>query len=106
MSFFICESCKDDGVIFANPKCSQTIGFYAFRCICSLGSTDRRKAIPQWSSEFAKAFVPEYIDKRLDDIWVIEETKAGRHTGSAFKTRLEIWGRDRFERAWKDRSEK
>lgn len=103
MSFYVCEACKDEGVLFANPKESEEISFYVFRCICSKGATDRRKAIPQWSSEFTRFYVPEYIDKRLSDSWVVEETKAGRHNSDDFKRRLEIWSRDRFERAWKDR---
>jgi len=103
MSFYSCTDCKDSGSIFAHAKERQDIGQYAFRCTCSVGFHDRRKAIPQWDPRFASTYVPEHTDKPLLDDWVISETRAGRHNQEQFRIRLEIWGRARFEAAWKNR---
>lgn len=47
-----------------------------------------------------KAFVPEYLDKALDEDWVVSQIEAGKQKEPEFQRRLEIWGRERFKNIW------
>jgi hypothetical protein len=49
-----CEFCRDNGVYVC--KRDEHEGLWAFRCHCSKGMNDPRKAIPQFKADHAKEF--------------------------------------------------
>lgn len=98
----ICKMCRDSGIVTAHRK--EGSGVYAFRCDCLKGaSSNSNKSYPLWAPIFEKEFVAEYQDKVPTDDWIISQVDQNLCDTPEFQRRLKLWGRVRFERAYKNR---
>lgn len=96
----MCYYCKDEGYVFATRK-NSLASEYAFLCDCPRGDAKYSKSVTRWNKNFERDFVPRYIDKPLTDQWISDMIKNEKTDDPEFQKRMKIWGRQRFEDAWK-----
>jgi hypothetical protein len=98
-----CSWCiKTPGLVFANPRSESLGGSFAFLCSCEDSSYRRAQALPKWNPKFETDLIPEYLDDKLTDEWVIRMFEQGDFKNPEFQRRMKIWGRPRFESIWKE----
>ncbi|MBR9701056.1 hypothetical protein GOV11_04280 [Candidatus Woesearchaeota archaeon] len=107
------RSCAcNDGLVFANAKSLNECCTVFYCTVCQAGSFKREKytfddnglpgGIKPWDLRAEKYYVSEHQDAFLAKWWIIEQFENDQTNSDEFKRRIGIWGREVFERVWKE----